>query len=299
LIGTLRGAWREAWEGLESPRALIAARFVVSLHALWLFASRPDLPDLFAWPEAFWQPVSPFLKWRFLIFALPVSTEWFLYAVLWLALLASAAGIRPRVSCFAAAALTYHFAPLEDVFNAAGATYFRGLTTSVLALFVFSFALPARWNAAASRESRWPLTLVRVLFAASYFLSGIAKLRSVGPAWASAANLEAIALGVMLPEVAPPWAHVFVGNPVLCALAGVAGFALDFSVLLAAFSRRLAVPIVVAAGLAHVVIVPALGAIFLAAPLLLLFLDWGRILGGDAPDRDAIVAAPDSGSPQG
>jgi hypothetical protein len=149
-LNALHEAWRDAWEGQESARALIAARFILCAHALWIFASRPDLPGLFSWPAAFWDPVSPFLQWRFLILGRSLFWEWLLYAVLWVALAAGAAGLWPRAACFAAALLTYHFASLEDVLNAGGSNYFRGLTTTILALFVLSFGATPRWNAAPS-----------------------------------------------------------------------------------------------------------------------------------------------------
>ncbi len=271
---TFRAAWKEFWFRPEGPVNLIAARAIVSANALWILLSRPDLPDILAWPRAFWISVDRGLALRFLIFGLPAFVEEGLYVLLGLSLAAALFGVLPRLACFTAAVLLYHFAPLEDIFASRGGPFFRGLTVPVLALFLLAFADAPRRNASSSPEWRWPLAAIQVCFAFTYLLSGISKLITVGPAWATARNFEGLVLGLMLPEVTPPWAHVFVGNTLLCWLGAVFGILIDFAPPLALFSRKAARWIVPAVFLGHLAIIPIFGVVFLALPQLLLFVDW-------------------------
>jgi hypothetical protein len=272
--GRLQRAWDHFWYRPESPAHLTAARIIVSLQTLWLLLSRPDLPELRLWPTAFWANVPPALRVRFFIFDIPFEIERALYLVLALALLLTAFGVGTRIWALVAGLLLYHFAPFEDIFASQGGPFFRGFTLSVVALLIFSFAEKPRRGDGPSPEYRWPVALIQLLFSFTYLFSGLSKLRTVGFAWASAANFEGLVQAMVVPEVRPLLAHWFIGQPLLCAAGGVAGLLLDFGVVAAVFSRRAAAVIVPAALLAHALIYLVMGVFFPAAPLLLLFVDW-------------------------
>ncbi len=266
--------WDSFWYRPAVPLGLIGARAVVSLQALWLVWSRPDLPEILGWPRGFWAAVDPSLLVRFGIVGLPVGVERSLYTALSIALVLNLVGLAPRISGLAAGLLLYHFAPFEDIFSSPIGPFFRGFSVSVAALLVLSFARVPRLRDEPSGEYRWPLVLVQLLFSFSYLFSGLSKLIAVGPAWASGQNFEGLVLGLVFPEVQAPWAHVFVGHPLLCALGGAAGLFMDFAFVAAVFSRlaaRCLVPLVL---VLHVLIYEVMGIFFLAGPLLLLFLDW-------------------------
>ena len=276
-------AWDRFWFRPESPANFIAARIVVALTSLWLVLSRPNLPEIVEWPAAFWLHPNGWLRARFLIAGLPYAAELALYVVLVVALLLTAAGRGTSASAFTAAILLYHFAPFEDIFTSLSGPFFRGFTACVSCLFVIAFAKQPRRDDPPSSENRWPLMLMRLLFALTYLLSGISKLRLVGLQWATARNFEGIVMAMMMPDVTPPWAHWFVGHPLLCRLGAVTGVVMDFLFISALFSKRAARLLVPLVAIAHFVVVKALGVVFLAAPLLLLFVNWEWL-------RDAVRA---------
>ncbi len=274
----LIATWDRFWFRPAGPFGLIAARAIVSLNALWIVLSRPDLPGVLGWPPGFWISASRGLASRFLVLGLPLAVERALYGILVLALVAALFGLWPRVACLTAALLLYHFAPFADLFFWLPGPYFRGLTLPLLALLLLSFAEAPRPSAAPSPEWRWPLAAIQVCFAATYLLSGLSKLVSVGPVWATARNFEGLVLGMMFPEVTPPWAHVFVGRTWLCWLGAAAGVFMDFGVPIALFSAKAARWILPAIFLGHLAIVPIFGIFFLALPGLLLFVDWDALV---------------------
>ena len=274
---TLAAAWQRFWYRPAGPLGLLAARTILTANALWILVSRPGLPDLFLWPAAFWRQVDPALEARFLMLGLPAGAEKALYAVLLAALVAAAVGWKPRVSCLTAAVLLYHFAPLEDIFASQSGPFFRGLTVPVIGLFVLGFARPPRPRDPPSGELRWPMAAIQVAVACTYVLSGLSKLLSVGPAWASAANFERLVLGLVQPEVSPAWARLVAGSPFLCALGGAAGLLLDFLPVLALAKPRLSIWIVPALVLGHLAILQIFGVRFLALPQVLVLLDWDAI----------------------
>ena len=279
MTARLAAAWERFWFRPAGPTGVIAARAIVSGSALWLTLSRPGLPDVLAWPAAFWAGVGRGLELRFLIVGLPLSVERGLYALLGAALAASLFGLWPRASCLTAAVLLYHFAPLTDILVSGGGPFFHGLTVPVLGLFLLAFARAPRSDSAPSPEWRWPLAAIQVSFAAIYLLSGWSKLVSVGPAWATPGNFEGLVLNMMFPDLVPPWAHVFVGHPVLCGLGALGGVAMDLGIPVALFFPRAARWIVPLAFLGHLAVVPIFGVVFLGLPGLLLFVDWEAIPG--------------------
>jgi hypothetical protein len=272
----VNAAWNRFWFAPARPTNFVAARAIVSLTALWLVLSRPRLPEIVAWPQAFWLHANAWLRARYLIAGLPYAAEMALYVVLIVALLMTVAGRYAAISAFVAAVLLYHFAPFEDIFTSAS-PFFHGLTSCVSCLFVIAFAQRPRHDEP-SPEYRWPLILMRLLFAFTYLLSGISKLRFTGLRWATARNFEGIVTAMMFPDVTPPWAHWFVGQPLLCWLGAAAGFGMDFLFISAVFSKRAARVIVPLTFIAHLIVVKALGVVFLGAPLLLLFVNWEWLL---------------------
>jgi hypothetical protein len=269
--------WDGFWYRPSSPLGLIGARALVSLQALWLMGSRPDLPELLNWPRGFWAAAHPLLLARFGIGGLSPGVERFLYAVAATALLLACFGVVPRIAALTAGLLLYHFAPFEDIFASQGGPFFRGFSVCVSGLLVLSFARVPRWGDAPSGEYRWPLKLVQLLFSFSYLFSGVSKLMAVGPAWASSRNFEGLVLGLVCPEFQPPWAHLFIGRPLLCALGGAAGLFMDFAFVAAVFSRRAARVVVPVVFVLHLLIFQVMGVFFPATPLLLLFLDWEKL----------------------
>ena len=268
--------WDRVWFRPAHPLCLIATRVIVSLQALWILLSRPDLPDLVRWPAEFLVLSGRALPARFGIGVLPAAAEPALFVVLHAALLAAAAGLWPRVSCFVSASLLYHFAPFEEVVAGLPHTAFGGLTVPVLALFVLSFAEAPRRGAAPSAEYRWPFALVQLLFAFSYFFPLLAKLRFSGPGWFTAENIRYYALGNLGVTGAPAAAWV-AERPLVCGAIALGTLALEGLSPLVVLSPAAAMAFVPAALVFHVGIVLVIGYFFPSLPLLLLLLDWDRI----------------------
>jgi hypothetical protein len=274
---TVRASWEHFWFRASTPDGLIAARIIVCVNALWLFLSRPLLPDVVRWPAPFWNAIPLPLRVRYGVVPLPFAVEMTLYFALIVCLALVAFGIRTRITALVAGLLTYHFAPLEDIFVSRGGPFFRGFTVIVLALLVVSFARPASRHDEPSPEYRWPLALIQLLFAFTYLMSGISKLRLTGIRWATGATFESIVLAMMIPDSTPPWAHFLLRHPALCAMGGVGGIAMDFAFIAAVFSQRAARIIVPLTLLMHIIIIPTLGVVFLSTPLLAIFIDWSRV----------------------
>jgi len=281
----MTSAWNRFWFRAEPRANFIAARIIVALTSLWLVLSRPQLPELLTWPDAFWLHANGWLRARFLIGGLPYAIELALYIVLMVALLLTALGRFTAASAFTAAILLYHFAAFEDIISSSSGPFFRGFTACISCLFVIAFSQHD------DDDSRWPLALMRLLVAFTYLLSGISKLRLVGWRWATAANFEGIVAAMVLPDVRPPWSNWFLGHPLLCWLGALSGFAMDFLFISAVFSKRAARVVVPLTFIAHVVVVKVLGVVYLAAPLLLLFVNWQWVVDALRARRGAVATA--------
>lgn len=278
MNAALSRAWDRFWFRPAGPAGLIAARSIVCVQALWILLSRPDLPGILEWPKAFWQGAHPAAAARFLILGLPAPVERVLFALLLVGLAAGAVGFFRPVPGLALAVLLYHFAPFEDIFVSRGGPFFRGLTIPVLALVLLATARAPTRRAAPSADFRWPLAAIQFLVAFTYLSSGLTKLLAVGPRWFTAPNFQGLVLGLILPEISPPWARWVAARPALCGVGAVLAFVLDFLLgasLLSPRFARVAVPILAGA---HLAIVQTLGVFFLGAPLLLVCLDWDAIL---------------------
>jgi hypothetical protein len=261
------------WFRPAHPLSLVATRAIVSLQALWILLSRPDLPDLARWPSEFWVLSGPWLRARFGIAGAPAGVEHGLFLLLHASLLAAVFGMRSRVSCLLSGLLLYHFAPFEEAIAGLPHTAFGGLTVPVLVLLVLGFAEQPPRNGAPSPEYRWPFALAQLLFAFSYFLPTLAKLRFSGPGWFTAGNIHYYALGNLAVTGAPLAAWV-AARPLVCGAIALGTLLLEGLAPLVILSPAAAMAFIPAALVFHLGIVLVIGYFFPSLPLLLLLLDW-------------------------
>ena len=292
LLERARAAWDRFWFAPESARNLAAARIILSAHALWILLSR-DIPALSALPAEFWTDVPQSARWRFLIFEGHAGLERALQAAALVALVGAVLGVATRACCLLAALLLYHLAPLETLFFTPS-PWAKGLTLPVLGLLTLSLSPCAdalrigggKGGASGGPEHGWPLRLAQLFACQPYLFSGIAKLRSAGFGWASAANMRAWLLLAnqddQLAVFRSPGLWL-ADHPTLCAAMGAAGLAMDLGFILVLFSRRSRWVLLPAAALFHAAILVTQNYAFLSAPLLLLFVDWGRRSGAPRP----------------
>ncbi len=268
MIDGLRRRWDDFWFRPGSRISFIALRVIVAAHSLWIIASRPDLPALLDWPDAFWRPIPASLLLRLGYFGLHPAVEWVLFGLLWLSLISVLFGFAIRVTAFAAGLLLYHFAPLDALLASGDFIGMSGLTVPTVAMF-------AIW---AAEEYRWPVVLSQLLLAMSFFLSGVTKLTYVGLSWYGPSNIRQAAVTAWSLSGRPlalwvathSWAAWMIGIGSAC---------LDALFLFAVFSRRVRWIVVPLALIALVLRSLAFGVHWLAAPLLLLFVDWDWLVG--------------------
>ena len=269
--------WDRFWFRPASPLGPLAIRTLVALNALWIVASRPDLPALLGWPSEFWTAVYPSTAVRFLIFGLPLAVEYAMYALLGASLVAALFGLAPRVSCLVSAVLLYHFAPLEGIFWQRLGPYFNGLTLPILALFILGFATVPRRHAAWAGEYRWPLALIQVLFAFNYVAAWFSKLHTAGWGWISADNIAGMIRSAMTWGVITPLAAVVAESRLTCWTIAILTAVVETLFVLVPFSRWAAAILVPLAAVGHIGVTMVLGIVFLNLPLLLIYLDWDRL----------------------
>jgi hypothetical protein len=246
----------------STARGVIVTRIVVSVHALWIILSRPCLTSLLDWPEVFRVGMPRGVALRYGWF-LRTGAERALFIALMVLL---AAATLSRASSLAAALLLYHFAPLEDAMTGAPGPYMGGLTVDVLALAVLAF-VPRVRHARASGDFRWPVVLVRFAVAGQYLFALIAK----GLGWFTGRNIADVARTFDLIGAAPQ-ARIVIDHPVVAWTIAIGWLAVSIGMPVAVVSRPVARVIVPLAAIAHIVAVPLFGVVWLAAPLLLLFL---------------------------
>jgi hypothetical protein len=289
-------ALARVWFAPGRPRALAAARIIVSAYALWVLLSR-DLAALSALPAELWSTVAPSARLRYLLFPGRPLLEGALQAAAAVALLGALLGVAARACCAAAGLLLYHLAPLETLFLTP-APFSKGFTLAVPALLVLA-ATPSD-HALALRPARarlapdaygWPVRLLQLLVCQAYFFAGVAKLWWAGPGWASADNMRAwLLLSNLDPQMGawPAGGLWLADRPAACAVMGVLALALELVFPAALFSTRARRVLVPAAALFHAAILATLGYAFLYLPLLLLFVDWGAGRAG----ADGAAAGP-------
>jgi hypothetical protein len=274
-VKRLRAAWDHAFFRPAAPLGLRAARVILCAQALWVLLSRPDLPQLAAWPSAFWGVAPALLRARFGM-GLPAAAEQALYVLLHAALAACLLGLWPRATALLSALLLYHFAPFEEAIVALPHTSFGGLTVPVLGLAVLSFAPAPPRAAEPSSEYRWPLALIQLLFVCGYFFPMLAKLRYSGPLWFTGENIRNYALGNW-GVTAAPLALWVAASPWAARVIAAFTLLLETSSPLVLLSSTFAAVFAVVAVGFHVGIMLAIGYSYPSLPLLALLLDWDRI----------------------
>lgn len=260
----------------QHPFSIRCVRALLALQALWILLSRPDLPQISAWPAAFQQSLDPALRVRFGVLSGHATAESALLALLHLALITAAAGLLPRLSCFVAGLLLYHFAPFEELIAGVPHVFFGGLTVPTLGLLLLSFAEVPGPAAAPSSEWGWPVNLIRLLFAFNYLGAGLAKLRYSGLSWFTGDNVQRWLVENAAYTKAPLTGWV-AAHPALCWTLALATLVLELSFPAAAFSRRAARVLAPLAAAFHLGISAALGFFFPSLPLLLLYVDWDAL----------------------
>ena len=276
MRGRLARLWAHVFFRPAHPLGLVAVRTIVCAQALWILLSRPDLPELVAWPDEFVALGGRALALRFGVMGLPLTVERGLFLLVHGVLLTALVGLRPRVSCLLAGLLLYHFAPFEELIAGLPHTAFGGLSVPTLALLLLSFAEPPSRRAAPATEYRWPLALIQLLFSFSYLFPTLAKLRFSGPGWFSAETIHYYALGNATVTGAPLAVWV-ASQPLLCGAIALGTFLVEVSAPLVVVFPAFAAVFVPAALAFHLGIVLVIGYFFPSLPLLLLLLDWDAL----------------------
>jgi Vitamin K-dependent gamma-carboxylase len=265
--------WDAAWFAPEPAINLRACRILLALQALWVTLSRPDIPSLTEWPRAFFPSAARLEYLRFGISHGHNATEWLLWVVLHVLLVLIIAGVWTRVTCAAAAVLLYHFAPFEEIIAGMPHTHFGGLTIPMLGFLILSFAEQPRRNSANSDEYRWPLALIQLIFAFTYFFAFLAKLRYSGILWFTGPTIrEFLITGWGITH--SRWALGVAARPWMCWTLAIATFCFELLFPLAVFSHRARRVLIPVALLFHLGNALLLDIIFPSEALLLLFVNW-------------------------
>lgn len=274
MIARLERVWERAWLAPASARSLRASRIILAGHALWVVLSKPDIPSLVTWPDAFFAAVPRSELFRFGIMRGHPVVEGTLFALLHVVLIAALLGIASRTACAVAGLLLYHFAPFEEIIIGMPHTHFAGLTVPTLALMILAFAeQPSRDGDVQSSEYRWPVTLVQLIFAFTYLFAFTGKLRFSGIRWFTGTTIRAQILGDW--GVSPsPLGMPVASRPFLCWSLAIGTLLFESLFWICVFwvpARRLFVPLAV---LFHFGILLTMNVYFASAPLLLLFVNW-------------------------
>ena len=280
---SLPKAWERFWFAPGNAVNVAVARVLVSATALWMLLSR-DLPALFGVPREFWAAVPRLFQWHYLLFPGHESLERLLLWTAVAALIASGAGIWPRISGLIAGVLVWHFAPLEGFLWSAGAFTW---SIPILGLF-FLAAAPATHIISSSRNAGpdaepwqfgWPLQLIKVQLCFLYLFSAYSKLWESGLSWAAPAHMQAWLLGMYQRE-SPVFTYLpprVAAHPLACGAMGVAALLFELSFPLVLFSRKARMILIPAAFAMHLGIVFVLNITIQYFPVLLVFVDWSSL----------------------
>lgn len=270
-----KARWERFWFADGDPVNFAAMRIVVAVNAIWLLLSRPDLPELTSWPSLFFAHLTLARRIRFALFPWPASVERILLILLVALLVAVAAGVRVRLSAFGSALLLYHLGALEPLVGSIGLVWFACYTHIFFGLLFIGIASGRKRE---PYDDRWPVVALQTLFALFYFLSGLSKLYSPG-FWATSENMRALVLAQQTREIFwTPLAGWFVSSQRACLVAAVLTLVVELAFPLVLFSRRARMLLVPAALAGHFGIAMTMGLVFLEAPLLLIYVDWARMV---------------------
>lgn len=284
--------WERFWFRPGSAVNLAAARMVFAGQSLWILLSR-DYAATSGLPPEYWSGVTLRGQWRFLAFPGHPGIEYLLQGIAVTVLVAALVGLYPRLACLAGALLLYHLAPLETIYWTHTA-YTRGLTFSVLGLFVLGLApsgdalalWPRRPGAHEAWEYHWPLVLLFTIVSFSYLFAAYAKIVAVGPDWLSGLTAREWLYLLSKDDQVAVFSSLglwLAARPALCTLIGVGTIIFEAGFIAAVFSKRARRVIIPLAFAFHTVVLFSMNIVWLTAPMLLIFIDWeavGRKLRG-------------------
>jgi hypothetical protein len=299
---TSRAHWRAFWFAPASPVNLAACRLLFFAALAVLYAP----VDLHAWGDVapvFWRP-----PWSFAVLGLPVLPTAHLRILAWtwkLALVTASLGLATRVSTALAFLLGFYLLGLPNGFGKIH--HYDAIvvfTLAVLALARCGDALSldralarAPRNPAPSGEYTWPIRMVWLVMALSFFGAGTSKLHTSGPAWIFSDNLATFMLqaqygyGNAVPLTAV--GVVLASHRWLCRTLAAATIAVEIGYPLALVSRRARAIVVPGALLMQIGIRVVIGPSFVAWMLCNVFwVPWDRVLGGALRTVGADGAAP-------
>ena len=266
--------WNDVWFAPATARSLRACWIILAGHALWAVLSKPDIPSLVTWPSAFFSPAQRLEYLRYGIARGGAGLEWFLFALLHVALAAALFGLASRVTCAISGLLLYHFAPFEEIIVGMPHTHFAGLTVPTLGLLILAFAEePPRVGDVQSGEFRWPVTLVQLIYGFTYLFAFTGKIRFSGIRWFAGSTIRAQIIGNWGVSPSPLGMQVAT-RPALCWAIAIGTLLFESLFWICVFwpkSRRF---FVLAAVFFHTGILLTMNINFASAPLLLLFVNW-------------------------
>lgn len=290
-------AWDSFWFAPQPALALTLLRVIafgtLLAYVAWEYTWVVRLQDVATW---LYRPV---LLYELLgIGPIPPG----LASVLRLVLLACGVlgllGIWTRLSAgIAAAVYFYSIGQVYSYTNVHHGDYLLGLALVTLAVTSTPSPLAVRvpWPRRAGGPIGvgdmvpvWPIQLVRVQIAVTYFLAGYAKLVVAGPGWGDGVSLQHYLL-----LRGQPMGYWIASQPLLCAVLSIATLVFEVGFPLALFERRLRWLLVVSAVGFHLVSEYVLGVGFnFFLPFLLVFVDPLAVLRWLGSQRARLVGAP-------
>ena len=252
-MSLLAAIWNTFWFAPAAPwpLGLCRAGFFASFYILFL--ARTDLRWYALFPPGFYQPCS-FFTWL----SLPVPS-WdlmgWLVTAFEISVILAALGLMTRLATLTAFVLGLYVLGLQ--FNYGYLHWAHAIVpivTGILALAPCGDALSldalirrtvAGKTANTGGQYRWPVQLVRLIFATVFLAAGLAKLRQAGLEWVLSDTLRNYFLEnqyVFRSEGAAAWSHLLadwlIARPGVCRVLAVVVLAVELSAPAALFSRH-------------------------------------------------------------
>jgi predicted DCC family thiol-disulfide oxidoreductase YuxK len=242
---TLRDRWRRFWFEPTEPQTLGFCRLILMLGAFLYYAGRNYESWGYVRPS-FWQSTWLFLHlhWHPLS---PAAMGWL--GFVWkAALLLAGIGLFTRVSCAIAFALGLYLIGLPNNIGKVDhndAIVLWSFLVMAVARSGDAWSIDAMIRTArgkkplgAHAEYRWPLRMMQVLMAVVFCISGCAKLRTSGFAWAFSDNLRnTFIMQQYLSDPPTNWALWIASQRWLCYTLALATLVFETGAPLALFSR--------------------------------------------------------------